>query len=131
MEKDIGKIPKSMDTEIIVRIDDFGGRVGLTIREFVRSERYSGFTKAGTRIPADQFHLFKELINAIDEKELMKLAASTVVQASVPSSAPAAPSAPSTYAAPSTTSAPKSAKPVEKKPSKAKAIVEEIPDQEF
>ena len=70
MEKDIDKIPKNDETDIVIRVDDFGGRRGLTIREFVKSERYTGFTKAGTRIPADQFSKFKEAINSIHEKEL-------------------------------------------------------------
>lgn len=70
MEKDVGKIPKNADTDIVIRVDDFGGRVGVTIREFVSGERYTGFTKAGTRIPAEHFKKFKEAINSIDEKEL-------------------------------------------------------------
>ena len=70
MEKDIGKIRKNDNTEVIVRIDDFGGRVGLTIREFVTGDRYTGFTKAGTRIPVDSFKDFKAMINSIDESEL-------------------------------------------------------------
>ena len=70
MEKDIGKIPKNAETEILVRVDDFGGKVGVTIREFVTSEKYTGFTKAGTRISAENFPAFKKLINSIDEKEL-------------------------------------------------------------
>ena|SRR3989338_2340100 len=70
MEKDVGRIQKNSDTDIIVRVDDFGGKRGITIREFVRSERYTGFTKAGTRIPADQFKAFKDAINSIDEKML-------------------------------------------------------------
>ena len=69
MEKDIDRIQKNPDTDIVIRIDDFGGKVGLTIREFVKGERYTGFTKAGTRIPADKFHLFKKAINSIDEKD--------------------------------------------------------------
>jgi ribosomal protein L12E/L44/L45/RPP1/RPP2 len=69
MEKDIGRIPKNPDTDIVVRLDDFGGKRGLTIREFVKSERYTGFTKAGTRIAADKFKLFKQIINSIDEKD--------------------------------------------------------------
>src|SRR3989338_7714782 len=73
MEKDIDKIPKNPDTDIIIRIDDFGGRVGLTIREFVKGERYTGFTKAGTKIPADKFKQFKEAINSIDEKEFHEM----------------------------------------------------------
>ena len=45
MEKDIGRIKKNDSTDIIIRIDDFGGRKGLTIREYVTSDRYTGFTK--------------------------------------------------------------------------------------
>jgi len=69
MEKDIGKIKKNEITDIIVRIDDFGGRPGLTIREFATSERYTGFTKSGTRIPVDSFQEFKQIINSIDESD--------------------------------------------------------------
>lgn len=65
MEKDIDRITKNSETDIIIRIDDFGGRSGLTIREFVKSDKYTGFTKAGTRIPADQFENFKKAINSI------------------------------------------------------------------
>ncbi|MDO8508578.1 MAG: hypothetical protein Q7S27_02740 [Nanoarchaeota archaeon] len=72
MEKDIDRIPKNPETDILIRVDDFGGRRGVTIREFVRSERYTGFTKAGTRIPAEHFKAFKAAINSIDEKELME-----------------------------------------------------------
>ena len=69
MEKDIGKIKKNETTDIIIRIDDFGGRVGLTIREFTTSDRYTGFTKSGTRIPLESFSEFKQMINSIDESE--------------------------------------------------------------
>ena len=77
MERDIDRITKNQDTDIVLRIDDFGGRVGLTIREFVKGERYTGFTKAGTRIPADKFKQFKEAINSIDENELLSLSEET------------------------------------------------------
>lgn len=70
MEKDIGKINKNADTDIVVRIDDFGGKTGLTIREFTTSERYTGFTKSGTRIPADKFLDFREMINSIKLEDL-------------------------------------------------------------
>ena len=70
MEKDIGKIAKNTDTDIMIRIDDFGGKTGLTIREYVKGERYTGFTKAGTRISADNFKEFKKLINSINEADL-------------------------------------------------------------
>ncbi len=74
MEKDIDKIMKNPETDIVIRVDDFGGKVGVTIREFVKSERYTGFTKAGTRIPADKFGQFKEAINSINEEELAQAA---------------------------------------------------------
>jgi hypothetical protein len=70
MEKDIDRIPKNADTDIVIRIDDYGGKKGLTIREFVRTERYTGFTKAGTRVPADQFASFKKAINSIQDKDI-------------------------------------------------------------
>jgi hypothetical protein len=70
MEKDLGKIKKNDTTDVIVRIDDFGGRVGLTIREFVTSDRYTGFTKAGVRIAAENFHKFKEMINSVKAEDL-------------------------------------------------------------
>ena len=70
MEKDIDRIQKSQDTDIVIRIDDFGGKRGVTIREFVKSERYTGFTKAGLRIPADKFDIFKKAIDSIKEEDL-------------------------------------------------------------
>lgn len=70
MEKDIGKLRKNDTTDIVVRIDDFGGRKGLTIREYVTSDRYTGFTKAGVRIGAADFKKFKEMINSVAEEDL-------------------------------------------------------------
>ena len=69
MEKDLGNIKKNEQTDIIIRLDDFGGKVGLTIREFTTSERYTGFTKSGTRIPLESLEDFKQIVNSIDEKE--------------------------------------------------------------
>ncbi|PIN71334.1 hypothetical protein COV77_02525 [Candidatus Pacearchaeota archaeon CG11_big_fil_rev_8_21_14_0_20_30_13] len=53
-----------------MRIDDFGGRRGFTIREFVTSEKYTGFTKAGVRILSKDFPKFKEMINSISEEDM-------------------------------------------------------------
>lgn len=70
MEKDIGKISKNDTTEVVIRMDDFGGNRGLTVREFVTSDRYTGFTKSGVRILAKDFKKFKEMINSISESEM-------------------------------------------------------------
>ena len=73
MEKDLGKIKKNDDTEIVVRLDDFGGRVGLTIREFKTSDTYTGFTKSGTRVPAEKIEEFKTMINSIKPEDVKAL----------------------------------------------------------
>ncbi len=70
MEKDIGEIQKNEETKILLRLDDFGGQPGLTIREFVTSQNYTGFTKAGVRIKANKFEDFKEMINSININDL-------------------------------------------------------------
>ena len=70
MEKDIGKIKKNDTSDIVIRVDDFGGQRGLTIREFVTSDRYTGFTKAGVRISAENFPKFKEMVNSVSEEEM-------------------------------------------------------------
>ena len=77
MEKDIGRIRKNAQTDIVIRVDEFGGKPGLTIREFTKSDTYTGFTKSGTRIPAESFQDFKALINAIDESMLKTSGTST------------------------------------------------------
>jgi hypothetical protein len=72
-DKDVGKIKKNGFTDIVLRVDDFGGKIGLTIREFTSGDKYTGFTKAGTRIPAESFSEFKKIINSIDEDELLAM----------------------------------------------------------
>lgn len=110
MEKDIDRISKNFNTDIVIRIDDFGGRRGVTIREFVKGEegKYSGFTKAGTRIPADKFKIFKAAINSIDEADLESSDDSPIAPPAKPGKA--------------------AEKPVK---AEKKEIIDEIEDQEF
>ena len=70
MEKDIGRIKKRDDTDIVIRVDDFADKRGLTIREFVTSDRYTGFTKAGVRILAKDWPKFKEMINSVSDEDM-------------------------------------------------------------
>ena len=74
MEKDIGKITKGeyqgTVTDIVIGIKEYNGRVGVDIREFTKSEQYTGPTKKGLRIPADSFEEFKDLINSINADDL-------------------------------------------------------------
>ncbi len=74
MEKEIGKINKGeyqgAVTDIVIGIKEYNGRIGIDIREFVTSERYTGPTKKGLRIPAESFQKFKEMINSISEEDI-------------------------------------------------------------
>jgi len=74
MEKDIGKINKGeyqgTVTDIVIGVREYNGRVGVDIREFVASEKYTGPTKKGLRIPAESFGEFKQMINSINEEDL-------------------------------------------------------------
>lgn len=73
MEKDIGKLNKNDTTDIVVRVDDFGGRKGLAIREFVTSDRYTGFTKSGVRILSKDFAKFKQMINSVTDADMKEV----------------------------------------------------------
>ena len=74
MEKEIGKIQKGeyqgTITEIVVGIKEYNGKIGIDIREFTKSETYTGPTKKGLRIPANKFEDFKSMINSIEPKDL-------------------------------------------------------------
>ncbi|MEK6898060.1 MAG: transcriptional coactivator p15/PC4 family protein [Nanoarchaeota archaeon] len=74
MDKDIGKITKGeyqgTVTEIVVGIREYNGKVGVDIREFTASDKYTGPTKKGLRIPAESFSKFREMINSISESDL-------------------------------------------------------------
>lgn len=70
MEKDIGKIKKNDQTDIVIGIREFNGKHGIDIREFTTSERYTGPTKKGLRIPANKFEEFKAMIDSIKSSDI-------------------------------------------------------------
>ena len=74
MDKDIGKINKGeyqgTVTEIVVGVREYNGKHGVDIREYTTSEKYTGPTKKGLRIPAEKFQEFKQLINSISPNDL-------------------------------------------------------------
>ena len=69
MEQEFGRIRKSETTELVVRRTEFRGSAGIDIREYVTSERYSGWSKNGIRIPVEQWQSFKEILEKIDVSE--------------------------------------------------------------
>jgi len=74
MEKDVGKITKGeyqgTVTDIVIGVREYNGKVGVDVREFTTSAKYTGPTKKGLRIPAENFPKFKELINSITQDDL-------------------------------------------------------------
>ena len=74
VDKDIGKINKGeyqgTTTDIVVGIREYNGKVGVDIREFTTSDKYTGPTKKGLRIPAEKFQEFKQMINSISPTDL-------------------------------------------------------------
>jgi hypothetical protein len=75
MDKDIGKINKGeyqgAVTDIVVGVREYNGSVGVDIREYTTSDKYTGPTKKGLRIPAKNFQEFKQMINSISPNDLV------------------------------------------------------------
>ncbi len=69
MEQEFGRIRKSETTELVVRRTEFRGSIGIDIREYVKSERYTGWSKNGIRVPIDQWRSFKEILDNIEVSE--------------------------------------------------------------
>lgn len=63
---EVGRIRKNDTTEIVVQKTEFRGSVGIDIREYVTSERYTGWSKNGIRIPVEKWKDFKEILNMVE-----------------------------------------------------------------
>jgi hypothetical protein len=64
---EMGRLRKSDTTEIVVQKTEFRGSVGIDIREYVTSERYTGWSKNGIRIPVEKWQDFKQILDNVDE----------------------------------------------------------------
>ena len=65
MDEEIGRIQKSKNVEIVIKKDDYGGKPSISIREYVTSKTFRGFTKNGTRIPIEKWNDFVELVKKV------------------------------------------------------------------
>lgn len=63
---EMGRLKKNDTTEIVVQKTEFRGSVGIDIREYVTSERYTGWSKNGIRIPVEKWQDFKEILDRVD-----------------------------------------------------------------
>ncbi|MCX6668388.1 MAG: PC4/YdbC family ssDNA-binding protein [Methanothrix sp.] len=66
---EVGRIRKNETTEIVVQKTEFRGSVGIDIREYVTSERYTGWSKNGVRIPVEKWKDFKEIMDKVESAE--------------------------------------------------------------
>jgi hypothetical protein len=66
---EVGRIRKNETTEIVVQKTEFRGSVGIDIREYVTSERYTGWSKNGIRIPVEKWKDFKEILDKVESAE--------------------------------------------------------------
>ena len=63
---ELGRLRKNDTTEIVVQKTEFRGSVGIDIREYVTSDRYTGWSKNGIRIPVEMWQNFKEILEIVD-----------------------------------------------------------------
>mgnify|MGYP001186473354 CR=1 FL=1 len=66
---EIGRLRKNETTEIVVQKTEYRGAVGIDLREYVTSERYTGWSKNGIRIPVEKWSDFKAILDGVDLKE--------------------------------------------------------------
>ncbi len=71
---EIGRLRKNDTTEIVVQKTEYRGAVGIDLREYVTSERYTGWSKNGIRIPVEQWPDFKAILDGVDLEEKEKRA---------------------------------------------------------
>lgn len=63
---EIGRIRKTDTTEIVVQKTEFKGSVGIDIREYVTSDKYTGWSKNGIRISVDKWKEFKAILDKVE-----------------------------------------------------------------
>jgi ABC-type Mn2+/Zn2+ transport system ATPase subunit len=63
---EIGRLRKNETTEVVVQKTEFHCSVGIDVREYVTSERYTGWSKNGIRIPVEKWQDFKEILDKVD-----------------------------------------------------------------
>jgi hypothetical protein len=63
---EIGRMRKNETTEIVVQKTEFKGSVGIDIREYVTSDRYTGWSKNGIRVSVDKWKEFKAILDKVE-----------------------------------------------------------------
>ncbi|MBI4422333.1 MAG: transcriptional coactivator p15/PC4 family protein [Elusimicrobia bacterium] len=66
-EQELGRYPKKMGTELVVRVTIYKDTTGVDLREWVDDASYKGWSKKGVRIP------YKDLPKAIEMLKEMQV----------------------------------------------------------
>lgn len=65
VEEEIGRIKLSDSTEIVIRRTEFKGEQRIDIRKFVKTEKYTGWSKQGISIPVGNWKDVLDLLQKI------------------------------------------------------------------
>ena len=64
-EIELGRIKKSESTDIVIRKTVYKGETGIDIREYIKSDRYTGWSKNGVRILLKDWADFKKILESV------------------------------------------------------------------
>ena len=67
-DKELARIEKNSIKDIVLKAADYKGKVGLDIREWLKTDEYKGWTKNGVRIEKSNFDTFKQYIEQMCSK---------------------------------------------------------------
>lgn len=67
-DKEILRLQKNSIKDIVLKAAEYKGRVGLDIREWLKTDEYKGWTKNGVRIEPANFAKFKEYLESMFSK---------------------------------------------------------------
>jgi hypothetical protein len=62
-DKEILRLEKNSIKDIVLKAAEYKGRVGLDIREWLKTDEYKGWTKNGVRFESANFIKFKEFVS--------------------------------------------------------------------
>jgi hypothetical protein len=66
VDEEIGRVKKNDTVDVVVRRTEFKGSVGIDIREYMSTERYTGWSKNGIRIPMELWIALKEVLDRVE-----------------------------------------------------------------
>jgi len=63
--KEVTRMEKGVDAQLVFSLTRFRGRLYFDIREFVKRENYEGYTKKGIRLDVEFYKDFKKAIDSL------------------------------------------------------------------